>query len=290
MTSSGGTIAASFRTQAADALVLRISLLLFLLHGATSPYVEIPVRILTGLMLAVPELLRMKLLWSLLTTAMALGVAIQWYAVDNHKYLLVYWALACRLALYADQPTLYLRIAARLLIASVFLAAAGWKLAAGEYVDGRFFIATFQTDPRLQPLTATLTGESLDDIRAPVEALQRLAIGGVTGIPIQFHDSPLIVTLGRSLSWLGLVLEATVGCLHLLPGYAFYFARHLSLLAFVTFTYFLLPVSGFAFVLAVAGLALCEERDVRLRTVYLCILAIVQLTMTPWQSLLPTSW
>ena len=81
-----------------------------------------------------------------------------------------------------------------------------------------------------------------------------------------------------------LAFEGAVGVIHAVGGTHIYPLRHFSLMMCVVLTYFLLPVTGFAFILLLMGLAQCRADDTRMRFRYLLMLAVMQLTLIPWQT------
>ncbi|MCJ8283723.1 MAG: hypothetical protein MJK14_29075, partial [Rivularia sp. ALOHA_DT_140] len=62
--------------------------------------------------------------------------------------------------------------------------------------------------------------------------------------------------------------------------------RDWLLIVFIITTYFLLPVLGFAYVLAIMGLAQCPSTRVSVRTTYLCLFGLLQLARLPWENLI----
>ena len=94
------------------------------------------------------------------------------------------------------------------------------------------------------------------------------------------------MTLARGMSWAGLAVETSVAIVHLLPGRRWYALRHLTLMAFVAFTYVLLPVVGFGFLLGVMGFAQVADDDQRLKRFYIALLCFLQVSLVPWRNLL----
>ena len=115
------------------ALVLRLTVVLLMLYGTNSPELAVPLRICGGLMLVVPGLAAMRPLWWCLVSALLLGNWWQWYSIDNHKYLIAYWTLACALSVGLPRGVVHLSKTAQLLIGVVFSLATFWKFLAGEY-------------------------------------------------------------------------------------------------------------------------------------------------------------
>jgi hypothetical protein len=263
--------------------VLRLSLVLLLLHGAASAWTAIPIRALCSVLLVLSTLTQSSSMWLLLTGSVAFGFLAEWYNIDNHKYLILYWSIACVISTRTGAPSDTLGKSAKWLIGLAFLSAVVAKLLSSDYVDGSFFYWTFFTDGRLQPVTAELSGVSFQDLRTTGEAIRLLGLYGGLGEELTLPDAPRVHALALALSWIGLVIEALIALLHLLPGRSSPRCRHTVLMVFIAFTYILLPVTGFAFVLSVMGFAQCDAGDVKLKSAYICLTALGQLVLVPWQ-------
>ena len=196
--------------------------------------------------------------------------------------------LACALTVGRPRD---LPLNARLLVAVAFSFAVVWKLLAGQYVDGTFFYVTFFTDGRLQNFAGLFGTGGADAVRQTGQAISQLAAYGVDGSTLPIVNDARLLSVAVAMSWAGLAVESAVATLHLLPGARWYWPRHVSLMAFIAFTYVLLPVVGFGFVLAVMGFAQVDENDHRLKGAYIALLCFLQLSLVPWRNLLavPTS-
>ena len=265
-------------------LTLRLTLVLLVLHAASSAFLAVPTRILCLLMLTLPALLRHAGLWWLLAGAIVIGNIDEWYSIDNHKYLITYWVLVCALTVRHGG---LLHTSARLLVGIAFTFAVFWKVIGGQFLDGSFFYFTSLTGPRLQPFTAALARVDLNQVTLAADSLGYLGAAGSETMSLPLPTFPSIWRAALWLSWTGLLVEATVAALHLAPSRLLYYPRHASIIVFVALTYFLLPVVGFAFTLAVLGMAQCREGDHRLRLWYVALICVIQLTVIPWRNLLP---
>jgi hypothetical protein len=171
-------------------------------------------------------------------------------------------------------------------VAVVFVCATIWKLAAGQYLDGSFLYWTFLTDDRLQRLAATFAGVPLTDVAAAADGFRVFAALGSAGDALAVPAWHRLDVTAATLSWFALLTEGAVGVLHLTGTRRLYLARHVSVIAFIIATYSLVPVAGFAFVLAILGVAQTEPSDVRLRLCYVGVMGWIHMTMLPWQQLL----
>jgi hypothetical protein len=280
-------LARAVRDAAIDEMVLRATLILLLLHGATSPSAAIVIRVVGGLMLICEPLLRQPLLWGILAVTVAASNAVMWELIDNHKFLITYWTVACIIATRRDTSVSYLADTARRLTAIVFLWAAMWKLIAGQYSDGSFLYVTALTDSRVVRLAAMAADVPYLDVETTRQAVEMSGQAALEGFSIPLLASPALWGGAIVASWLTIVGEAAVGMLHLLRSHTYYYWRHGVLLGFIAVTYALLPVTPFGFILAVMGLSQCASTDRRLKAIYLVALACVQVTLFPWQTLLP---
>jgi hypothetical protein len=280
----GGGVSAALKEESHHALTLRLTLLLVVLHGATTPVASVAVRTLGLLMLVLPSLATRATLWWWMIAAVIVAVnADQWEMIDNHQYLITYWIVACCLTLSAPH---LMPINARLLVAVAFAFAVVWKVIAGEYGNGGFFFVTFLTDGRLQKVAGAVSNEGLEGIRQAGRAITALSALGGDGSSLELVRDPRLVLGALGLSWAGLAVESAVAFFHLMPGLRWYRARHVSLMTFVAFTYLLLPVIGFGFVLGVLGFAQVRSDDLPLKRAYILLLCFLQLSLVPWRNLL----
>lgn len=264
-------------------LALRLTLLLVVLHGATSPFASVVVRVVALMMLVLPSLTHRAALWWLTLVALAASNADQWEIIDNHQYLITYWVLACTLTVQKPE---YLAINARLLVGIAFGFAVLWKLAAGQYLDGSFFYVSFFTDGRLQNFAGLFADGGPGFVKQTSQAIGQVMAFGFDNSTLALANDRGLMTLARGMSWSGLVVETAVAIVHLLPERQSYALRHFTLMVFVAFTYVLLPVVGFGFLLGVMGFAQVADDDQRLKRLYIALLCFLQLSLVPWRNLL----
>jgi hypothetical protein len=176
-------------TQPIDVLILRLTVVMMLLHSASSWELDVVRRLLCGMMLLSRKMLLNRSLWLLLVGCTLWLNTLDWFTIDNHKFLIAYWCVACAFAVGADRPEWVLRVNARRLIALVFLFAVGWKLIGGEYLDGEFLHYTLQTDSRLAVPAQVVGGLDAADLATNRNIEQVLR---------QFPDPVLGATLNSS--------------------------------------------------------------------------------------------
>lgn len=281
------TVVSASQVDGIYGLTLRCSALLLLLHSASTPFLTVPVTLACGLMLLFPRLVYSSLPWWLVALALLVGNAVDWYSIDNHKYLITYWALAIAISLHFPEARRrrYLATTARIAIGLVFLFAVLWKLWAGEYLDGSFLYVTFLVDSRLEVPASLVSRVPIQDLMIAREAIATLGSRGISGAEVPLVEAFRLYKLTLVMSWLTVVGEACIAVLFLSGARRLYHARHYLLMTFILMTYFLLPVIGFAIALTVMGLAQCRAEDSRLQMEYLVLLGFVHFTLIPWQSI-----
>jgi hypothetical protein len=196
-----------------------------------------------------------------------------WHPVDNHKYLLAYWLWGLVAAAFfdgEDDRDLILRRNARFMICFIMLGAVVQKTISGSYLDSTMFEVILLTDPRFDGLLAVLGADRHDlalsqalynDLRAPVPVITE-------GAAVMPADGWL-KAMALAFTWLDYVIQVVVGVLFLLPGKRMERWAHLSLVIFILFIYFVAPVLGFGWLIAVLGITLAHRRFPRFALVYL---------------------
>ncbi|ELR99476.1 hypothetical protein [Gloeocapsa sp. PCC 73106] len=263
-------------SQPRDVLVLRFTALLLLLYGSSTVVLDVPLSILSGLMLLSPVFLTSQVLWVIICALLWWINATDWLWIDNHKILITYWGLVCALAVSAKDADEVLAWNGRLLIGLTFLFATIWKVLAGEYWDGSFLHYTFMLDPRVESVAMFIGGlsrETLVQNRLLEVSLQEFPkkIGQIT-----LFTSTRLQWFALAASYWTLLIEASVAIAFLLPSF---FSRYRDwlLIVFIATTYFLLPVLGFAYVLMIMGFAQCHPQNTGIRVTYICLFAFLQL-------------
>lgn len=279
--------AAILLNQPQDLLVLRMTLLLLVLHGSSTVVLEMPLRAICGLMLLSRSLVLDKYLWFLVCALMMWINALNWAWIDNHKFLITYWCMACAFAVASDQRAKTLAKNGRLLVGGAFLFAMIWKIGGGQFHNGDFLHYTFLTDSRLETF-ANFTGGLEPGTLFQNRLLQSLLMSfpEQAGSVTLSTSSSLALTTLISSYWT-LLIEGAVAICFLFPKFkSLGHWRDICLMIFIVTTYGLLPVTGFAFVLCVMGLAQAEEDRHKIRLGYFLIFIAVQFIKLPWSDIL----
>ena len=269
--------------------VLRWTLLLLVLHGSSHLILDVPLRVLCGVMLVRPGLTRNPWLWILIAGSTWTVNASNWTWIDNHKYLISYWCLVCAIACRPRSSeggaASVLAWNGRLLVALAFFLATAWKIFANQYFDGAFLYYTSITDSRLDLITTTLGGLDQGLLNQTRLVLSTLKDFPVENAAISLPDSSRLSMVAVLMSWWTLAIEGGIA-LAFLFGWRF---RHWLLIAFLASTYVLLPVLGFGYILAIMGFAQCGPAQKRTRLAYLGVFLVFQVSRLPWESLVTSS-
>lgn len=264
-------------------VVLRLSILLVMLYFTNNPQLRVVLRVIGVAMLLSPMLLRSTVAWLAVSTMVCATVGLDWYAADNHYWLIGYWTIVCTLAVAHGDDRGALRIMqlnGRLLIGLCMLFAAIWKVIGWQYHDGNFFLYTFHFDSRFKripkmvgspdeyygrnrasynelsgdPREGYATEEQLEEVMDAQERAGKKRERPRPGKPIE-HSKEL-ETLALAFSWWTIFIEAAIAFVFLCPFPRWLFAwRDWVLISFIVTTYLLAPVFGFGMLLFVMGLA-----------------------------------
>lgn len=252
--------------------ILAATLVLSLTHHSSPWYAEHYVRAIAVFGLLFPRLRTQSLFWVTLTTVLATHCWLDWYWVDNHKYLLAYWCLALTLSIgnSTEHPVDHRLIrTAAILIGLVMALAAAWKLVTPEYRDGSFYEFMLISDQRFTPKTAWLLNLSDADLEINRKLLHVLREGPLIGAPIlpsvELRSSPLVSFASHVLTWSTVITEAALGILYLVPTQwtPVIRTRDILLLVFLAGTYLVAPVFGFGSILAVMGAVVTDNKICR---------------------------
>ena len=227
---------------------------------------------------------RAPMTWLLLAVLVAARIVVVWPLSDNHIYLLCYWCLAIGLALSSQTPAATLATSGRWMLGAAFAMAVLWKVMSPDYLDGRFFRVTLLTDERFADASLVLGGLPPNQMAENRKFLEPLPEGAQLLDPPAFVEPPRLRALAAVATWGGLVLEALVALLCLIPvAGRIQVVRHAALLMFCATTYALAPVAGFGWLIATLGLAQCLPSQQRLRGAYISVfLLIVLYSEIPW--------
>ena len=154
----------------------------------------------------------------LVALLVAARIVVVWPLSDNHIYLLAYWCLAIGLALSGPTPAATLSTSSRWLLGAAFAMAVLWKaVLSPDYVDGRFFRVTLLTDERFADASLVFGGLSRDQMAENRKFLEPLPEGAELLDPPAFVEPPRLRAFAAVATWGGLILEALIALLCLIP-------------------------------------------------------------------------
>jgi hypothetical protein len=151
-----------------------------------------------------------------------------------------------------------------------------WKaVLSADYVDRRFFRVTLLTDERFADASLVFGGLSRAQMAENRRFLEPLPEGAELLDPPAFVEPPRLRVFAAVATWGGLLLEALIALLCLIPGEGrTQIARHAVLLVFCATTYALAPVAGFGWLIATMGLAQCRPNQRPLRGAYVVVFVL----------------
>lgn len=265
-------------------LAPRLTLALLTLHAGQYWYIQVPMTVvcIAGFLLC--SLYRSATYWVLLTGVMIWGNTVDWYEIDNHKYLMTYWCLAICCVLRHPDPAGSLALNARLLIGLCFTFATLWKLLAPDYLSGSFFQATLLTDRRFRSVAEFVGGvpsSMLDWNQLMVGQLGRGA-GIFDEVPLQ--SSPRLPALANGLTAWTFTIELLLAAAFLAPLRSRLSAwRNPLLLVFGVTTYAVANVVGYGWLLMAMGASQCGPRERRSRILFVLTFFMIQVYTAPWR-------
>ena len=254
----------------AASLVLRLTVITLLLRPMGPWWIGPFVLAIAVLALVFPRVLFAPGTWFGLAFLTAFRIIEDWPLADNHIYLLAYWCLAIGLALGSRNAILVLGRSSRLLIGMAFLFAVIWKaVLSPDYLDGRFFRATYLTETRFENVTLFVGGLTREQLAESRKYLRPLREGAVRSEVPMLHDTPSLTALVYFSTWTTVLLEALCAFFFLFPfRNRSSILPHVILLVFCVATYAVATVPGFGWLLLTMGLASVNAENRALRATY----------------------
>jgi len=267
-------------------LLIRLTLLLLLLYPPGAWYARIPLALIAVLGIVWPRLGRHWAFWASATGFVALANGLGWYAADNHKFLLAYWCLALVCAFLAREPLSVLSSSARWLLGLVFALSVGWKLAAGDFVDGSFFEYTLLMDPRFEPISRLLGGYSEGMAEFNQVARKALVSWDSSLETVQLLGAHQVRFLAAILAAWTVLIEGSIAVLFLVPRTRVTGAlANALLIVFSVSTYLVAHVIGFGSTLAVLGASYASIQSGGWMRAHVVVFIAMQIYRLPWWGL-----
>lgn len=258
-------------------LVAPLTLILLLLYPGSWAEVRVAFQLGAVAGLLYRPLWSVSGFWFVLAALMGAYCIVTWHDADNHKYLIAYWCLALGLSCNARDQSQALRINARLLIGLCFLLAVYWKLRTPDFLTGDFYEFVMLTDDRLFAVAQLFTDMQPETYFQNRAAVDRLTAYSSTLTQVSLDGASRVRSLSVVVTAWTVFIEAWVAASFLWPSDSAWASssRDSSLLVFTLTTYVAAPVSGFAWILLILGLAQVRLRRAVWRPAYLGVLAVV---------------
>ncbi len=265
-------------------IAARLTLVILLLKSTGVWYVQIPMVPLCVAGLGFSAVYRRWEYWATISAILAVAYFRNWFAIDNHDFLLGYWCLALAFSVAREDPAQWLAKNARLLVGLSFLFAVLWRAMSPDFLTGDFFHFLFLTNTRFTWLASVVGGLSAEALAGNQAAVATLVSDPSTIAPLT--SSPTLPILAIVVTWWVFLLEATIAMAFLLPLTGQWSkTRDLAMLAFLFSTYAAASVVTFGWILAVMGFSQMDPRRQGFRIAYLVAFVWVWLGITPWGNL-----
>jgi len=256
-------------------LMLRLTALLFLLYPIGHEF-QYLLKFAALLLLLFPPLLRQIWIWIAILIYMISVLTQEWYLLNNHEFLIVYWCLVCVLASREQDPAGFMAFNGRIIVGLSFLFAVLWKLFTAEFTNGSFLLNSFLVDERFFGLSSIVTGLSTDVLQNNLGLFEALKIYPVEDATIKFASGGRAKFFSYVFSYWTLLIESLliVGFLSRRPAFL-HRHRHIPLLIFIATTYHFVLLPRFAMILTTMGFAQCPAERVNYRIAYLLLAALI---------------
>lgn len=246
-------------------------------------YLKIPVVVIAVAGVLYRPLLATSNYWFAIAVFLAASAYQNWYTIDNHKYLMLYWCMALSVAAASRDRSATLRFNAKWLIALAFSFATLWKLMSKDFLDASFFYQNLLTEARLARLATWLGGVPTSAFAAAADVLHELKKLDHPALAATVYHSARLLALARFMTWWTLLLEGTIAVAFLLPDRLRLARwRNLPLLLFLFTTYTAATVVGFGWVLAIMGYVQARDDAKWTKRLYLLAFALIFIYTGPW--------
>ena len=277
-------LSAVMRSLSRDELVLRMSAVMLMVHGAQSEVLAALLTVIGGLGVVFPRLLRSSLFWWSSLGLMLLFHGMKWFWVYNHKILFTDWVLACALAVSRPHTIEILEKSARWLVGLCFVAACGWKLYGAQFFDGSYVHYLMLCNVHFTWLTGALSGLPPSSLTCEA-TLRLLEVGALSQEVVPLPTNDWVANVALFGSFYTIAIEGLVGVLFLLGERLAPWWRHGALWLFIVTVYPIANVPAFALVLLNLSLADVREDEFRLRVGTLVMMAFSVFSFMPKRAL-----
>lgn len=234
-----------------------------------------------------PQSIKSWPFWGAIAAASTFALLSEWYAADNHKFLLAYWLWVMTLA-HAVRPLGFQEVLlvtnARFFAVFIFLGAALQKFFSPTYMSGEMFETLLLLDDRFRAF-AVLAGIDplIPDTAVKAATLLKSTMSIVDNNTLIFPSNDRLNFIARLITWYDVYFQFAIGLLFLSGRRATDLVGHCLLLFFVFTTYLPAPVLGFGWTLAIMGFILAKHRFQYLPALYLASFIAILLYQAPWR-------
>lgn len=264
-----------------EKLILKFSLILLVLDGSTGWGLDIFMRIICVLMLAFNEYVSNKFLWLLISLLMIFFNCLQFYNIDNHKILFMYWVLLLTFYMWTNKDLEYIRRNSKLLIGLVMFFAVTQKII-NEFTSPGFLHGRFLFDGRFMLITHFIIDTPYEELINNRNSTAILNILPLNNSSVSLSSSTYMGHLLYAFQIFGLLFEALVAILFLFAKRE-WIIKDIVLILFCIGTYFIFPVIGFSSILLILGIA---QSKIEFRKYYVFTFMLLQFIVVPWQELI----
>jgi hypothetical protein len=259
-------------------LATRLTLMLLVLYSGDYWYLRAPMAVVCTCGILFSSLHRSASYWMLIGLVMVWGNFLNWYTIDNHKYLMTYWTLAVYFCLMLPRPAISLAWNARMLIGLCFAFSVLWKCISGDFLDGSFFHYTLLNDNRFRGVAEVFGATNGGDFHYNKLAVAELVRFDSPISMVTLREGTRIATVAQVLTWWTILIETLIAAAFLLPTRTLLARwRHLLLICFAVTTYVVAPVIGFGWLLMVMGVAQCDPELKKTRALYVITFFALQI-------------
>lgn len=264
-------------------LTAAMTLILLFLYVDNFWYLRIPIVVIAVAGILVRPLVTNSDYWFAVSVFLACSAYQNWYSIDNHKYLLLYWCIALCTSAASSEPLKTLRLNAKWLIGLAFAFAFLWKLISVDFLGYSFFYENLLTESRFETLAKWIGGVPEGEFIATADALDKLRDPDHPVLAAKIYESARLLAFARFMTWWTVILEGAIALGFLLPDrFRLSRLRDPALLVFLLTTYTAATVVGFGWVLAIMGYAQTGSEARWTRRCYLLAFALIFIYAGPW--------
>lgn len=251
-------------------LTIYLSLILFFFFNITDHEIDFFLKlfIIAGL---ISRITTHFLFWLVIGITLSFYHFSEWFIIDNHIYLMIYWAFNLSVVLYTDNKHEALVLSSKLLVGLCFFFATFWKMITPEFMDGTFFTyLLIGGDTRFEWFSMMISGMNaglLETNQAAMDSMKSVLYNGEQ-IPVEITSD--IKFLALYMTWWTIILEGAISLLFLISLFKNkdYFA-HLALMTFIITTYPVATVITFGLLLTCIGFGANASQN--LKYIYMII-------------------